>query len=95
MMKFAVFVIRCSLLDIRYSKDIPLTPFKGGIRHIFIRGGELEEVMGLFHENWVHHPFSPRRKFSSMYSQVRRVNAMMEIVLVLSVAKGKTLASQM
>ena len=38
---------------------------------------------------------SPRRKFSSMYSQVRRVKAMIEIVLVLSVAKGKTLASQM
>src|SRR5262245_32316491 len=37
---------------------------------------------------------TPRLKFSTMYSQARSVNAMMEIVVVLSVTNGKTPASQ-
>jgi hypothetical protein len=36
---------------------------------------------------------TPLRKFSSICSQVRSVNAMMLIVVVLSVGPGKTLAS--
>ena len=43
---------------------------------------------------WTEHQRSPCLNFSIMYSQVRKVNAMIEIVLVLSVAKGKILASQ-
>ena len=37
---------------------------------------------------------SPFRKFSAKYSQVRSVNANIEIVVVLSVQNGNTLASQ-
>ena len=37
---------------------------------------------------------SPVRKFSIRYSDVRRVNARMMMVVVLSVQFGKTLASQ-
>ena len=31
------------------DRDNPLAPFKGGIECIFIRGGDLEKVMGHFY----------------------------------------------
>src|SRR5205814_2808775 len=50
----------------------------------------LATVTGRAQARWM----SPRRNFSSKCSQERRVNAMMLIVVVLSVQFGKTLASQ-